>query len=42
MMPVDVYIGGMEHATLHLLYARFIHKFLYKKGLIGEINVENK
>lgn len=32
--PVDLYIGGMEHAILHLLYARFIHKFLFKEGLI--------
>ena len=32
-MPVDVYIGGMEHAIMHLLYARFIHKFLYQIGL---------
>ncbi len=28
-MPVDVYVGGVEHATRHLIYARFWHKFLY-------------
>jgi leucyl-tRNA synthetase len=32
-MPVDLYIGGVEHAILHLLYSRFISKFAAKSGL---------
>ncbi len=33
-MPVDLYVGGAEHATRHLLYARFWHKFLYDIGVV--------
>ena len=33
-MPVDWYNGGMEHTTLHLLYSRFWHRFLYDEGIV--------
>jgi len=35
--PVDVYVGGAEHATRHLIYARFWHKFLYDLGIVSNL-----
>lgn len=35
--PVDLYVGGAEHATRHLIYARFWHKFLYDIGVVSNI-----
>ena len=41
-MPVDLYVGGVEHAVLHLLYARFWHKVLYDCGLVHTVEPFNK
>ena len=35
--PVDIYIGGIEHACMHLIYARFFHKVLYDLGLVESV-----
>ncbi|NCB20811.1 MAG: leucine--tRNA ligase [Clostridia bacterium] len=35
--PVDLYVGGAEHATRHLIYARFWHKFLYDIGIVSQL-----
>ncbi|HLR36064.1 MAG TPA: leucine--tRNA ligase [Tissierellales bacterium] len=41
-MPVDWYNGGMEHTTLHLLYSRFWHKFLYDIGVVNTLEPYSK
>lgn len=40
LLPVDLYVGGIEHAILHLLYARFIYKFLMTSSLAPESSSE--
>ncbi|NMB92371.1 MAG: leucine--tRNA ligase [Parcubacteria group bacterium] len=41
-LPVNIYIGGVEHAVLHLLYARFWHKFLYDIGVVSTLEPFHK
>lgn len=40
--PVDLYVGGPEHACMHLIYARFIHYFLYDLGIVPQEEPFNK
>jgi leucyl-tRNA synthetase len=40
--PVDLYVGGPEHACMHLIYARFIHMFLYDLGIVPQEEPFNK
>ncbi|TPX65274.1 leucine---tRNA ligase [Spizellomyces sp. 'palustris'] len=40
LLPVDVYVGGVEHSIMHLLYARFIGKFLQREGIVDMPNGE--